>query len=171
MVENIQNTKVKTLRSDNGGEYTSEEFNMYLANHGIKHQLTTHGTPEQNGVAEGMNQTLLDMTRCLLIESGVTKELWADAVVTASYIRNKCPSKAVGGESPEALWTGGRSETGPLKSVRVQSMERAKQTAQGRQARAESGEVHTGRLPIWSEGVQVVEPKGRSLFCESECRF
>ncbi|KAL1436923.1 hypothetical protein MTO96_049220 [Rhipicephalus appendiculatus] len=54
-----------------------------------------------------MNQTLLDMTSCLLIESGVTKELWADAVVTASYIRNKCPSKAVGGESPEALWTGG----------------------------------------------------------------
>lgn len=107
MVENIHNTKVKTLRSDNGGEYTSKEFNMYLANHGIKHQLTIPGTPEQNGVAERMNQTLLDMTRCLLIESGVTKELWADAIVTASYIRNKCPSKAVGGESPEALWTGG----------------------------------------------------------------
>ncbi|KAL1479885.1 hypothetical protein MTO96_051506 [Rhipicephalus appendiculatus] len=103
MVENIHNTKVKTLRSDNGGEYTSKEFSMYLANHGIKHQLTIPGTPEQNGVAERMNQTLLDMMRCLLIESGVTKELWAHAVVTASYIRNKCPSKAVGGESPEAL--------------------------------------------------------------------
>ncbi|KAL1483376.1 hypothetical protein MTO96_033244 [Rhipicephalus appendiculatus] len=107
MVENIHNTKVKTLRSDDGGEYKSKEFNMYLANHGIKHQLTIPGTPEQNGVAERMNQTVLDMTRCLLIESGVTKELWADAVVTTSYIRNKCPSKAVGGESPEALWTGG----------------------------------------------------------------
>ncbi|KAH6930029.1 hypothetical protein HPB50_008100 [Hyalomma asiaticum] len=107
LVENIHNTKVKTLRSDNGGEYVSKEFKMYLANHGIKHQLTVPGTPEQNGVAERMNQTLLDMKRCLLNESGVTKELWADAVVTASYIRNKCPSKAVGGESPEALWTGG----------------------------------------------------------------
>ncbi|KAL1484404.1 hypothetical protein MTO96_032610 [Rhipicephalus appendiculatus] len=52
MVENIHHTKVKTLRSDNGGEYTGKEFNMYLVNHGIKHQLTIPGTPEQNGVTE-----------------------------------------------------------------------------------------------------------------------
>lgn len=107
MVENLHNTKVKTLRSDNGGEYTSKEFDEYLAKHGIKRRLTIPGTPEQNGVAERMNQTLLDMTRCLVNQSGVPKELWADVVVTASHIRNKCSSKAVEGESPEALWTGG----------------------------------------------------------------
>lgn len=107
MAENFHDRKVKVLRSDNGGEYTSTDFKEYLTEHGIKHQLTIPGTPEQNGVAERMNQTLLDMTRCLLIESGVPKELWADAVVTASRIRNKCPSKAIEGKSPEALWTGG----------------------------------------------------------------
>lgn len=106
MVENFHNTTVKVLHSDNGGEYTSREFNEYLAKHGIRRQITIPGTPEQNGVAERMNQTLLDMTRCLLIESGITKELWADTVVTGSHIRNKCRSKAIEGESPEALWTG-----------------------------------------------------------------
>lgn len=95
------------MRSDNGGEYTSKEFDEYLAKHGIKRRLTIPGTPEQNGVAERMNQTLLDMMRCLVNQSGVPKELWADVVVTASHIRNKCSSKAVEGESPEALWTGG----------------------------------------------------------------
>lgn len=107
MVENLHGTTIKTLRSDNGGEYTSKKFTEYLINHGIRHHLTVPGTPEQNGTAERMNQTLMDMTRCLLIESGITKCLWADAVVTACHIRNKCPSKAIKGESPEALWTGG----------------------------------------------------------------
>ena len=45
MVENLHNTKVKTLRSDNGGEYTSKEFDEYLAKHGIKRRLTIPGTP------------------------------------------------------------------------------------------------------------------------------
>lgn len=116
MAENFHDRKVKVLRSDNGGEYTSTDFNEYLTEHGIRHQLTIPGTPEQNGVAERINQTLLDMTRCLLIESGVPKELWADAVVTASRIRNKCPSKAIEGKSPEALWTGGEVK---LDSLRV----------------------------------------------------
>lgn len=107
MVENLDNMKVKTLRSDNGGEYTSKEFDDYRAKHGIKRRLTIPGTPDQNGVTERMNQTLHEMTRCLLIQSGGPKELWADAVVTASRIRNKCSSKAVEGESPEALWKGG----------------------------------------------------------------
>ncbi|KAL3227616.1 hypothetical protein MRX96_024079 [Rhipicephalus microplus] len=62
-----------------------------------------------------MNQTLLDMTRCLLIESGFTKELWADAVVNASCIRNKGPSKGVGERPPEALWIGGEVKLNHLR--------------------------------------------------------
>lgn len=105
MVENLHKTKVKMLLSDNEGEYISREFTQYLAKHGILRQLTMPRTPQQNGVAERMNRTLLD-TRCLLIESGITKELWADVVVTASHIRNKCPSKALDGAAPEAMWLG-----------------------------------------------------------------
>ena len=52
-------TKVKTLRSENGGEYTSEEFESYLKMEGICHELTVPKSPEQNGVAEHMNRTLI----------------------------------------------------------------------------------------------------------------
>ncbi len=52
--------KIKVLRTDNGGEYLSNDFKMYLADHGIQHQLTVAYTPQQNGVAERMNRTLIE---------------------------------------------------------------------------------------------------------------
>lgn len=106
MVENFHGSTIKTLRSDNGGEYVGKDFVRYLQKYGIRRELTVPGTPQQNGVAERMNRTLLDMTRCLLIESGLPKTLWADALVTACYIRNKCPSSSIDGQVPETLWTG-----------------------------------------------------------------
>jgi len=51
-VEKLSGKQIKTLRSDNGGEYTSTEFTSYLTKEGIKHELTMPHTPQQNGVAE-----------------------------------------------------------------------------------------------------------------------
>jgi hypothetical protein len=65
--------------------------------------------PQQNGVAERMNLTLFDMTRCLLIQSGIPNFLWADAVSTACYIRNRCPTTALNGNTPENVWSGKKS--------------------------------------------------------------
>lgn len=100
MAENLHSKKIKTLRSDNGREYRNEEFDTFLAKEGIVRQLTVPRTPQQNGVAERFNRTLLDMTRCLLLESGVTKTLWADAACTACYIRNRCPSNSIDKRTP-----------------------------------------------------------------------
>ena len=58
MIKNQKRRKVKVLRSNNGGEYTSTEFKAYLAGKGIEHQLSISGRAEQNGVAKRMNQTL-----------------------------------------------------------------------------------------------------------------
>lgn len=126
MAENLHSDTIKVLRSDNGGEYTGKEFREYLLKHGIRRQLTVPGTPQQNGVAERINQTLLDMTRCLLIESGLTKTLWADAIVTAAHIRNKCPSKAIGCQVPETLWLGREAKVDYLRvyGCRVWAVER-----------------------------------------------
>ena len=57
---------LKTLRSDRGGEYLDNEFEDYLLEHGIVSQLTAPGTPQQNGVAERRNRTLLDMVRSMM---------------------------------------------------------------------------------------------------------
>ena len=66
LVEKSTGQKLKTLRTDNGGEYTSEMFDSYLKKEGIKHELTIPKTPEQNGVAERINRTLVEMGRAML---------------------------------------------------------------------------------------------------------
>ena len=59
-------THIKTIRSDRGGEYLSNEFIDHLIYNGILSQLTAPGTPQQNGVAERRNRTLLDITRLMM---------------------------------------------------------------------------------------------------------
>ena len=65
-MSNLTGKKVKILRSDNGGEYLSEEFTEYLKEQGISHQLTVPYNPAQNGVAERMNRTVVESARCLI---------------------------------------------------------------------------------------------------------
>ena len=104
--ERTTERKLKTLRSDNGGEYISEEFELYLKKDGVAHQRTISKTPEQNGVAERMNRTLVEMVRSMLSESNLPKKFWAEALATATYLRNRCPTKAVDGKTPYEVWSG-----------------------------------------------------------------
>ena len=62
---------IKTLRSDRGGEYLDNDFEEFLVEHGIVSQLTAPGTPQQNGVAERRNRTLLDMMRSMFSYSSL----------------------------------------------------------------------------------------------------
>lgn len=103
-VEKLLGHCVKTVRTDNGGEYTSKEFEEYLGNEGVRHELTVPKCPEQNGVAERTNRTLVEMVRAMLADSGLPKLFWAEALATAVYLRNRCPTKSVEGKTPfEAL--------------------------------------------------------------------
>jgi transposase InsO family protein len=70
--------KIKCLRTDNGGEYTSDEFDNFCQYEGIERQFTTAYTPQQNGVAERMNITLLERTRAMLKAAGLGKSFWAE---------------------------------------------------------------------------------------------
>lgn len=81
--------KIGTLRTDNGGEYVSNEMKTYLTKQGIQHQLTVPYSPEQNGVAERMNRTLIESSRSMLSHASLPNCYWAEAVSTASYIRNR----------------------------------------------------------------------------------
>ena len=86
---------IKQLRSDRGGEYLSGEFKSYLAQEGIISQLSSPGTPQQNGVSERRNRTLLDMVRSMLSYSSLPESFWGYALETAAYILNLVPSKSV----------------------------------------------------------------------------
>ena len=84
--------KIKTLRSDNGTEYMSKNMTHYLATHGILHQLSCVGTPQQNGIAEWKNRDLLEKTRALMIQMHVPKKFWSHGVLSAAYLINWLPS-------------------------------------------------------------------------------
>lgn len=102
--ENQEGKYIKVLRTDNCREYINNTFKSFLKSCGIWHQLTVSGNPEQNGVAERLNRTLVK-TRAMLIDSGLSKNLWAEPCNTANYLRNRCPTKAVKKMIPEEAWS------------------------------------------------------------------
>lgn len=95
---------IKTIRSDNGGEYTSDSFENLLKTMGIHHQRTISYTPQQNGVAERKNRTLVEMAKCMLLDANMDKKYWAEAINTANYLCNRLPTKACN-KTPFELWT------------------------------------------------------------------
>ncbi|GKA21706.1 retrovirus-related pol polyprotein from transposon TNT 1-94 [Tanacetum coccineum] len=106
LVENQTGRKLKKLRTDNGLEFCNQEFNNLCKESGIARHLTVAGTPQQNGLAERMNRTLLNKVRCLLIQSGLPDSFWAEATVTATYLINRSPSTALEKKTPMDLWSG-----------------------------------------------------------------
>ena len=97
---------IKTLRSDNGGEYISNLFDDFCKQQGIHHEFTVPYSPQQNGVAERKNRTILNAVRCMLIHSGLSRGFWTEAVLTAVFVQNHLPTTAPAGSIPLTAWTG-----------------------------------------------------------------
>ena len=98
--------QIKVVRSDNGKEFINSKFKEFFAKKGIVHQTTVCYSPQQNGVAERANRTLVEMARCLLEKSGLQQSLWGEAVYTATYLRNRSPTKVLGDVTPYEKWSG-----------------------------------------------------------------
>ncbi|GJR86957.1 retrovirus-related pol polyprotein from transposon TNT 1-94 [Tanacetum coccineum] len=104
LVENQTGRKLKKLRTNNGLEFCNQEFNNLCKESGIARHLIVAGTPQQNGLVERMNMTLLKKVRCLLIQSGLPDSFWAETTVTAAYLINTSPSTALEKKTPKDLW-------------------------------------------------------------------
>jgi transposase InsO family protein len=103
MAEKAHGKSLKALRTDDGGEFTSIEFEEMLKKNGIKHELTVPKCPPQNGVAERLNRTLMEMVRSMISCSGLPQSFWAEALSTATYIKNRSPTKSISMTPYEAL--------------------------------------------------------------------
>ena len=108
LAETEKGVKLKTLRSDWGGEFTSTDFSNYCTSNGIKRQLTLPYSPQQNGVVERKNRTVMSMVRVMLKEKNLPRELRGEAVSTTVYIINRSLTKSVQGQTPHEKWTGRR---------------------------------------------------------------
>ncbi|GJZ09598.1 putative ribonuclease H-like domain-containing protein, partial [Tanacetum coccineum] len=88
-IENQLNQKVKIIRSDNGTEFKNRVMLEFCGEKGIKQEFSNARTPQQNGVAERMNRTLIEAARTMLADSHLPTTFWAEAVNTACYTFNR----------------------------------------------------------------------------------
>jgi hypothetical protein len=82
LVENETGKRLKCLRLDNGGEYCRKEFYYYYSYHGIHREKTVPRTPQENGVSERMNMTIMERARSMRLHAGFPLQFWADVVDT-----------------------------------------------------------------------------------------
>ena len=93
IVESKHCNKIERLRCDNGGEYASGAFHNFCKKNGIKVEYTIARNPEQNGVAERFNRTLMNKARCMILDSKLDKDMWGEAVLASVFLINRTASK------------------------------------------------------------------------------
>lgn len=93
-VENQWGEKIKCVRSDNGTEFVNKRFDDVCNTSGIVHQRTAPYSPQQNGLAERMNRTIMEMARCMMQHKCVEPRWWGEACNTAIYIINRITNTA-----------------------------------------------------------------------------
>ena len=112
LVESQTGKKIKALRFDNGGEYTSNEFEDFCTQHGIHRQFIVPYNPQQNGVVERKNRAIIGAARAMLHDQDLPLFLWTKACGTAVYLQNRSPHRAVGSRTPEEAFTRVRPKVG-----------------------------------------------------------
>lgn len=132
LVENQTDKKIKIIRSDNGTEYCGNDFQSFCKKSGIQHQTSNTYTPQQNGVAERANRTIVERAKCMLFDADLKKSFWAEAVHTAVYIINRSVNSVLINQTPEELWSGSKVNIGEMRifgspvMVHVPKQKRAK---------------------------------------------
>ena len=106
MIENYTKKKIKIFQSDNGGEFTSNEFKELCKYSGIKRELTTPYNPQQNGVTERKNRMIMEAARAMLHDQDLPMHLWAEAARTTVYVQNRTPHRVLENKTPEEVFFG-----------------------------------------------------------------
>ena len=104
LVENQTGSKVKAIRTDNGGEYSSKAMAEYCKEKGIRHELTNPYCPEQNGIAERFNRTIIEAAKSMLFHAKLPQQYWAEAMNTAVYLHNRSPTAILKDRTPYEVW-------------------------------------------------------------------
>jgi len=98
------------LRSDNGGEFTSDDFKAFCKEVGIKRELTTLYNPQQNGVAERKNCMIMEAVKAIIHDQDLPMHLWAKAARIVVCVQNKSPHHILVNKTLEEMFTGEKPE-------------------------------------------------------------
>jgi len=111
-VQNEQGYLITTIKSDHGGEFDNDAFEILCNENGYKHNFSAPRTPQQNGVVERKNRILQEMARSMLNENGLPKYFWAEAVNTSCHIVNRVLIRPKMDKTPYELWKGRKPNIG-----------------------------------------------------------
>lgn len=100
MVEQDSRERIQTFRTYRGGEFVSHEFSEFCEEIGIKRHLTTPYTPQQNGVVERRNRTLMEMTRSILKHMAIPNYMWGEATRHSTYLLNRVATRVLKDVTP-----------------------------------------------------------------------
>ena len=108
---------IRRIRSDNGGEYASKKFQDEMTKEGMKWEPTVAYNPHENGVAERINQILVNKVICILADSDLPQSLWPELIDTAAYLKNRSPTKHLKGKTPHEALHGVKPNLSHLKII------------------------------------------------------
>ncbi|GJV60492.1 putative ribonuclease H-like domain-containing protein [Tanacetum coccineum] len=111
-VENLIDQRVKVIRCDNGTEFKNKEMNQFFERKGIKREFSVARTPQQNGVVERKNKTLIEAARTMLYDSKLPTTFWAEVVNTACYVQNRVLVTKPHNKTPYELFLGRKPALG-----------------------------------------------------------
>ena len=104
------------VRSDYGKEFENSEFKIFCEDNRITHQFSAPRTPQQNGVVERKNKTLIEMARSMLCENELPKYFWAETPNTACYITNRALIRPLLKKTPYKLMNSKKPNVGHLRA-------------------------------------------------------
>ena len=165
LVENQTDRRIKILRSDNGGEYFNSDFNKFLKE-GIKHQSTAPHYPQQNCVAERCNRILVEKAKSVLFDANLSKNYWAEAVNHAVYLKNRSPSRAVAGSTPEEKWSGNPIDLSNLKIFGCKAYSLIHKTERNKLDPKSKPMIFTGFCEN-SKAYRLIDPRNPKVFEKS----
>ena len=170
MAENHSGRTLKKVRSDNAGEYFSNEIENFCKEKGILTEPTIPYTPQQNGKAERLNRTIMDNVRASLYHAKLPLYLWAEAVAAIVYLRNRSPTSSFKGATPYERWHGVKPDVGHLRAwgcniyMHVPDEKRTKL-----EKKAEKG-IFVG-YPEGSKGYKIFNPETRKFARSRDVKF
>ena len=115
LIENHTEKNIKTFQSDNGGEFTSNEFKELCKHLGIKRDFSTPYNPQQNGIVERKNITIMEAARAMLHDQDLPMHLWVEAAKTTVYVQNCTPHRVLENKIPEELFSNKKLEVKHLR--------------------------------------------------------
>ena len=126
--------KLKRLRFDNGGEFLSGKFTVWLSLRGVVQQTTPSYSPHSNGIAERMNRTLQDKARTMMLETGLPVSLWGEILLTSCVLRNLTPTSSLSFTHLQ-MWTEERPLVEHLREVGCKAYWKLYKGSMGRKPR------------------------------------